>query len=260
MYAPCLCACDQDTALTISVNWLPGLLGRIKARALHRLLVLCVQYVALHASNLEAIYRQADQPGPRPTAGHYLGGVDEICLTIRNATLIPEGAAQLHGSLLLLHVYEPGSSLACMVLKLSFMIIRRSACSSHVLLLSLTYWSCNALPHAGDGPGMQDVCIRNAQVNPTRFMLSRQKGCAQHDHMQDTILACTDPASKMLKLKSFPQGQPSSAGRGLCAAGYHAGDDLGMQGACIHNAQMNPTRSFMLSRQRAVRCMTKCMT
>ncbi|KAK9867090.1 hypothetical protein WJX84_006946 [Apatococcus fuscideae] len=68
-----------------------GLLGRIKARALHRLLALCLQYVQLNVSNLEAIYRQADQPGPRPDAGHYLRAVDEICLAIRKANVTPEG-------------------------------------------------------------------------------------------------------------------------------------------------------------------------
>ena len=78
-------------ALIMSVDGPPGLVGRIKARALHRLLALCVQYVQVYASNLEAVYRQADQPGPRPDADHYLRGVDEIILAIRNATVIPEG-------------------------------------------------------------------------------------------------------------------------------------------------------------------------
>ena len=76
-----------------------GLMERVKARALHRLLAICAQYVQLKAVDCEAVYRQADQPGPRPDAGHYLRGVDEICLAVRNATIVPEGDAALfqHG-------------------------------------------------------------------------------------------------------------------------------------------------------------------
>ncbi len=70
-----------------------GLMERVKARALHRLLALCVQYVQLQAADSKAIYRQADQPGPRPDSGHYLRGLDEICLAIRSVAITPEGTA-----------------------------------------------------------------------------------------------------------------------------------------------------------------------
>ena len=91
--------CFDEASDTLRLR--SGLLERVKARALQRLFAVCVQYVQLQAVDLNAIFRQADQPGPRPDSGDYLRGVDEICLAIRNVTITPEGTVSANARELL---------------------------------------------------------------------------------------------------------------------------------------------------------------
>ena len=75
-----------------------GLGSRMRARAVHRLLVVGAQYISFEAANLQLVYRQAGMPGPCPTPDSPLAGEDAICLDVRKISLAPQGSQSLPSS------------------------------------------------------------------------------------------------------------------------------------------------------------------
>jgi len=63
----------------------------VRARVAHRLLVIVAQYISFDASNIQVVYKQAGMPGPQPTAGSALEGMDAVCLEVRKLGLHPQG-------------------------------------------------------------------------------------------------------------------------------------------------------------------------
>ena len=68
-----------------------GLGSRMRARLVHRLLVVGAQYISFEAANLQLVYKQAGMPGPRPTPNSPLAGMDAVCLDVRKISLEPQG-------------------------------------------------------------------------------------------------------------------------------------------------------------------------
>ena len=68
-----------------------GMASRVRARFVHRLLVVGAQYVSFEAANLQLLYKQAGMPGPQPTPASPLEGMDAICLDVRKISLHPQG-------------------------------------------------------------------------------------------------------------------------------------------------------------------------
>ena len=68
-----------------------GLGSRMRARVVHRLLVVGAQYISFEAANLQLVYKQAGMPGPRPMPDSPLAGMDAICLDVRKISLEPQG-------------------------------------------------------------------------------------------------------------------------------------------------------------------------
>ena len=63
----------------------------MRARLVHRLLVVGAQYISFEAANLQLVYKQAGMPGPRPTPDSPLAGMDAVCLDMRKISLEPQG-------------------------------------------------------------------------------------------------------------------------------------------------------------------------
>lgn len=63
----------------------------MRARVVHRLLVVGAQYISFEAANLQLVYKQAGMPGPRPTPESPMAGMDAICLDVRKVSLVPQG-------------------------------------------------------------------------------------------------------------------------------------------------------------------------
>lgn len=68
-----------------------GFGSRMRARVVHRALVVAVQYVSFDASNIQLVYKQSGVPGPRPPENSPLEGMDAICLDVRKLSLQPQG-------------------------------------------------------------------------------------------------------------------------------------------------------------------------
>lgn len=68
-----------------------GLGSRMRARVVHRLLVVGAQYISFEAANLQLVYKQDGMPGPRPTPDSPLAGMDAVCLDVRKISLEPQG-------------------------------------------------------------------------------------------------------------------------------------------------------------------------
>ena len=67
-----------------------GLGSRMRARVVHRLLVVGAQYISFEAANLQLVYKQAGMPGPRPMPDSPLAGMDAVCLEVRKISLEPQ--------------------------------------------------------------------------------------------------------------------------------------------------------------------------
>ena len=68
-----------------------GMGSRVRARVAHRLLVIVVQYISFEAADIQVAYKQTGMPGPKPTPGSPLEGMDAVCLEVRKIGLHPTG-------------------------------------------------------------------------------------------------------------------------------------------------------------------------
>ena len=68
-----------------------GMGSRVRARVAHRLMVIVVQYISFEAADIQVAYKQAGMPGPKPTPGSPLEGMDAVCLEVRKIGLHPTG-------------------------------------------------------------------------------------------------------------------------------------------------------------------------
>ena len=64
--------------------------SRLRARAVHRALAFCVQYVELDAEDVSCSYAQEHEPGPFPDPRSYLEGRDAAVVTVRRLLLTPQ--------------------------------------------------------------------------------------------------------------------------------------------------------------------------
>ena len=72
---------------------------RVRARVAHRLLVLVTQYISFEAADIQVVYKQTGMPGPKPTPGSPLEGMDALCLEVRKILLHPQGELLTFSSL-----------------------------------------------------------------------------------------------------------------------------------------------------------------